>query len=85
MLHLEAVFCGKTSPRESSVTLARKQVSKVLGGSCQHQVSRAVQRSDQKGTQGLTQTQWSAHERLLFVGVPVSEPSRICLIATGTG
>lgn len=39
MLHLEAGFCGKTSPRESSVTSARKQVSRVLSGSCDTSVT----------------------------------------------
>lgn len=42
MLHLEAGFCGKTSPRESSVTSAQRQVSRVLAGSRQHHVSHAV-------------------------------------------
>lgn len=42
LLHLEAGFCGKTPLRESSVTLAQKQVSRVLGISCQHPMLHAV-------------------------------------------
>lgn len=56
MLHLEAGLCGKTSPRESSVTLAQKQVCRVLSGGRHHQVPRTELRSDQKGIQRRSQT-----------------------------
>lgn len=70
----------KRSPRESSVTLAQKQVSRVLGGICQycHLV--------RKTPIDLAKRNGQHTKGFLFAGVPVPELSRTegsrCLTAT---